>query len=318
MTLIVAIVGIVGAIIWLARATVRTADADEWLLHLRNGSLVHCGQGIRVLRLPGDVIVRFSTAVQRVRFTVCVLTNDRVSTELEGFFLWRVSEGEDAPLRAYRSLGITNREEGRHLTSRHHLLDRPQHHAFQAAAGAAALRYAGRYGFAALSHDPEPLLQQIQQELMRTLEPLGIEVDDLQLMRLDPTDADIIEQLSTPHREQAREQADLARARTREKQEALERRVSEARSARLAAEQHESIARKQAEAEARATRIRTLTAAESEKATDLRQAELERFRIEKMASAFSQLPIQKAEWVSSDDPMVSLARMMSTWKGAEA
>jgi hypothetical protein len=45
------------------------SQPDEWLLCIRNGRLVKAGVGISLWSRPFDVVVRFTSTVQRVRFT---------------------------------------------------------------------------------------------------------------------------------------------------------------------------------------------------------------------------------------------------------
>src|SRR6185369_17489337 len=52
------------------------AQPDEWLLCLRNGRLIKAGVGISLWRRPGDVVVRFTSTVQRVSFSVSALSRE--------------------------------------------------------------------------------------------------------------------------------------------------------------------------------------------------------------------------------------------------
>src|SRR5436190_441137 len=54
------------------------AKPDQWLLRIRDGRLVRAGIGISVWRRPGDAIVRFTSAVQRVAtLPTATLLSDR-------------------------------------------------------------------------------------------------------------------------------------------------------------------------------------------------------------------------------------------------
>ena len=60
------------------------AQPDEWLLRIRDGKLVRSGIGISVWRRPGDLIVRFTSTMQRVGFTAEALTREGIDVLLEG------------------------------------------------------------------------------------------------------------------------------------------------------------------------------------------------------------------------------------------
>ena len=75
------------------------AQPDEWLLCIRNGRLIQAGVGISLWRRPGDVVVRFTSTVQRVGFSVIALSRERLQVVLDGFILWSVSSEGDGPFR---------------------------------------------------------------------------------------------------------------------------------------------------------------------------------------------------------------------------
>ena len=54
------------------------ARPDEWLLRIRDGVLVRSGIGISVWRRPGDVVVRYTSAVQRVTFSALAPSREQV------------------------------------------------------------------------------------------------------------------------------------------------------------------------------------------------------------------------------------------------
>ena len=119
------------------------AQPDEWLLRIRNGRLVNAGVGIYLVRRPGDVVVRFTSAMQRVGFAVDALSRERLRFSIEGFILWSVAAAEESPFRAFQKLGLVNLDAPpRDLKSPKHLLSKPQHQAFQQLLGAAVRRLA--------------------------------------------------------------------------------------------------------------------------------------------------------------------------------
>ena len=84
------------------------AQPDEWLLCIRNGRLVKAGVGISLWRRPGDVVVRFTSTVQRVGFSTHALTREHLLVSIDGFILWSVSAQGDGPFRAFQKLGVSN------------------------------------------------------------------------------------------------------------------------------------------------------------------------------------------------------------------
>ena len=105
---------------------------DEWLLLIRDGVLVRSGIGIRLFRRPGDAVVRFTSAVQRVTFSAMASSREQLPFIIDGFALWTVIAEGDGPFRAFRNLGLANLAD-RHplLRSHKHLLTSQQYKAFQ-------------------------------------------------------------------------------------------------------------------------------------------------------------------------------------------
>src|SRR5262245_58130680 len=108
------------------------AQPDEWLLCIRNGTLVKAGVGIYLWRRPRDVVARFTSTMQRVSFAVEAISRERVPISIEGFIFWSVSSDGEGPFLAFQKLGVVNlNAPPRDLKSPKHLLSTPQHRAFQ-------------------------------------------------------------------------------------------------------------------------------------------------------------------------------------------
>src|SRR5512140_3122711 len=84
------------------------AQPDQWLLCIRNGRLVKAGIGISLWSRPFDAVVRFTSTVQRVGFSVPALSAERLPVQVDGFILWSVSRDGDGPFRAFQKLGVAN------------------------------------------------------------------------------------------------------------------------------------------------------------------------------------------------------------------
>ena len=121
------------------------ARPDEWLLQIRDGRMIRAGVGISIWRRPGDVLVRYSSAIQRATFSAIAPSRDQVPFAVEGFALWTVQSAGDGPFRAFRNLGLANLAE-RHpaLRSDKHLLTAAQYRAFQKLLAAEVQQLASR------------------------------------------------------------------------------------------------------------------------------------------------------------------------------
>jgi hypothetical protein len=58
---------------------------------MRNGRVIDAGIGLSLFRRPGDVGARFSSTVQRVRFTVEATSAEHLPLVIDGFILWSVA-----------------------------------------------------------------------------------------------------------------------------------------------------------------------------------------------------------------------------------
>jgi hypothetical protein len=219
----------------IARALV-IARPDEWLLCIRNGRLVKAGIGICLLRLPGDVVARFTSTMQRVGFSVGALSNERLRVSIDGFVLWSVSPDGDGPFRAFRKLGLVNLDAPPpDLKSPRHLLSTPQHRAFQQLLGAAVQRLAAARSLEDLLLRQDALVADLLEQLAVLEEEMGIRIDQVQVLQVRPADEELLRQMSAQVEERVREEAGNVRldAAERAKRRAIE---SEARIAQEQAE----------------------------------------------------------------------------------
>jgi len=200
------IAGPVSALIWLRWSFV-TAQPDEWLLRIRDGQLVKAGIGISFRRRPGDLIARFSSTVQRVGFKVEVLTQERLHVLVEGFVLWSVSPTADGPFQAFRNLGLANLNDHppADLTGKKHLLSKQQYCAFQDVFAAEVQRYAATASLDELMIGQDTFVAGVKEQLIEVSIPLGIRIEQFQLLQVKPVDPALQRALSTRYEEQARE-----------------------------------------------------------------------------------------------------------------
>jgi SPFH domain/Band 7 family protein len=288
------------------------ARPDEWLLLVRRGKLADAGVGIYAFRLPGDDVVRFSSTLQRVTFSVEALTADRLALAVEGFLLWTVSPANGMPLRAFAKLGLANLDRPpRELRSERHLLAAPQHHALQALVAAEALAVISALALEDAVSRPEALADQLRARLRRFGEGVGIEIQSLELARVRPADPAVLRELAAPREEALRRIAELERL---EASEAIDQRDRESRRrAALASEgverelQAERLAREEAAFLQRTVQLKREATAKRDVALELLEVELRKpqaildhelalLRARKAAQALEKL--REARWVS--------------------
>ena len=329
---------------------VEVSRPDEWLLVIRNGRLVRAGVGIYHVRRPGDVVARFTATIQRVRFVARALTRDHMPVNVEGFLLWAVAEAGDSPFRAFSRLGIVNLAHGQiRDANRKHLLTTPQHHAFQQLLAAAAQRRAAARDLGQLLGQQDAFVADLRQQLAVTTQEMGISLEDLQILSIQPADAEVLEQLGAGPSEALREEAARSRQKAEDKirrheaelashrleqQHAHELRALELERQRqlareeadreLWAEQQQREAEqlaarldaRRAEAQAEQDAALLLAGAEEQKSAEVREYELARLATERVAEALASLPLRDIQWISvgGDSPLAGIAGLVA---GAE-
>lgn len=295
------------------------AQPDEWLLCIRNGRLVKAGVGISLWRRPGDVVVRFTSTVQRVSFSVSALTRERLPALVDGFILWSVSPDDDGPFRAFQKLGVVNLDAPPpDLKSSKHLLSTPQHRAFQQLLGAAVQQIAAATSLNGLLGDQEGLVEALARHLAPLERELGVRVERVELLQVRPADEQLLRELSGAARAESRRQE-------LEREQAL-RLAEEANALQLqhAAQEREDLLlrarldRTRKEAEASRDAIAAVAAAEEQKSAAVRDHELSRLVAEKVGDALKQLPLKDARWVtvSPETPAGSLAALIESTRAA--
>jgi hypothetical protein len=253
LTVCLVVVVVVAVCAALARASFVSAQPDEWLVRVRDGRLVQAGVGISTWRRPGELVVRFTSTLQRVGFEVQGLTREQLPVKVEGFVFWSVAAEGDAPFRAFRQLGLANLcRPPADLKHPKHLFTGPQHRAFQQLILATVQRHVAALDLATVLFDQDTLLAGLRDRLDAEMHPLGIQVDQAQVTQARPADAAVLANLSAAEEERIREQAAQvrleARERSRRREIAVETALAEAESAaRSAREASEASARLDAE-----------------------------------------------------------------------
>ena len=375
----------------LATRLIVVGRPDEWVLKIRNGKLISAGIGIVAVRWPWERIVRFTAAMQRVAFTSSALSSETLSVTVEGFALWSVSPASDGPFKAFSKLGIVDTRELPDRADRHrkHLLQRPQHKAFQLLVAALVERQVAHIPLRSLLSRPDEFVARFREQLIAEVRPMGVEIDDVQILHIRPTDPAFLRQLSADIEERTREEAskrrlsadeeieqrkvvlaskleeekieahkanEVRRAQTalkiqEEKAALLEaqlkarhrelehhhnlRTMEEQQKHALALAQEENafalqdaVAKREKQAqdaklsgqlEQAKTRhdvIALLAQAEEAKSDALRQHEIARLSVDRMAEAFGKLPLEHAQWltVGNQSPVETLAALFTSWQ----
>jgi hypothetical protein len=201
-----------------ARWSFVTSQPDEWLIRIRDGKLALAGIGISIWRRPGDLIARFSSTIQRVSFKVDALTKESLHALIEGFVLWSVSSTDDGPFLAFRNLGVANLSNSPHdLASKKHLLTKQQYCAFQQVFAAEVQRYTATESLDQLMLGQEEFVEKVTQQLREVSTPLGIHIEQFQLLQVQPVDSALLRALSARYEQQARENEAQIRLETAER-----------------------------------------------------------------------------------------------------
>jgi hypothetical protein len=282
------------------------AQPDEWLLCIRNGRLVRAGIGIHLFRFPGDVVVRFTSTVQRVSFKVGALSSQQLRVTVDGFILWSLSAEEDAPFRAFQKLGLVNLDNPpEDLRSPKHLLTTSQHHAFQQLLGAAVQRLAATRSLEDLLLRQDAIVRDLQTLLANLEDEMGIHIDEVQILQIRPADEDLLREMSAQVEQSVRGEAETVRlgAAERAKRRAIE---SEARIA-----QERADARRQELEREKALRLAQIA---HDREVMSRQQEVE--RQEALAAEARAMEVAKA--VLAREEVQLAARLDRTRREADA
>ena len=301
---------------------------DEWLLHLRNGKLLRAGIGISAWRRPGDVIVRFTSAIQRVTFSAIAPSREQVPFLIEGFALWTVIAEGDGPFRAFRNLGLANLCDRRFvLKSEKHLLTSQQYKAFQSLLAAEVQQLASTISTTDLLTARESLLAGIAARLDRLAETLGFRLEKIELQQVRPADARLAADLAADRETAIREEAERVRLESRARlasetlarahalhlaEEGAARAIAAERSSREEAELVARLDRNRREAEGQRDAMILVGEAQERKSQPVRNHELATFTAEKVAAALGSMRETRWTTIGGDTPMEGLAAMIAS------
>lgn len=77
-----------------------TAQANEFLIHIRGGSVVRAGQGVSCFKWPSDSVAVVPTSIAKLSFSADQVTVEKVGVEVRGLAVYRIAD----PLLAYRMI----------------------------------------------------------------------------------------------------------------------------------------------------------------------------------------------------------------------
>jgi flotillin len=77
-----------------------TAQANEFLIHMRDGKVVRAGQGLSCFKWPSDSVAIVPTSIAKLTFAADQVTVEKVGVEVRGLAVYRIAD----PLLAYRMI----------------------------------------------------------------------------------------------------------------------------------------------------------------------------------------------------------------------
>ena len=81
------------------------AEANEWLLVIRNGELLKKGIGLSTWIWPGDQTVSFPSLINQVNFTAQQVSAEMQGIEVTGMLIWSVYREKNGPMDCYKFFG---------------------------------------------------------------------------------------------------------------------------------------------------------------------------------------------------------------------
>jgi hypothetical protein len=79
-----------------------TAQANEFLIQMRDGKVVRAGQGLSCFKWPSDSVAIVPTSIAKLGFAADQVTVEKVGVEVRGLAVYRIAE----PLLAYRMIDL--------------------------------------------------------------------------------------------------------------------------------------------------------------------------------------------------------------------
>ena len=80
--------GVLLVVAWQIKSRYVSADANEWLLLIKDGKLRKGAVGITVFRGIGESVVKFPSLLNKVTFSAQQVSKEMQGVELSGFIIW--------------------------------------------------------------------------------------------------------------------------------------------------------------------------------------------------------------------------------------
>ena len=77
-----------------------TANANEFLIQMRRGRVIHSGQGLSCFKWPWDSVAVVPTSIAKLTFSADQVTVEKVGVEVRGLAVYRIAD----PLLAFRMI----------------------------------------------------------------------------------------------------------------------------------------------------------------------------------------------------------------------
>lgn len=81
------------------------AEPDEWMIVMRDGKVIEVGVGISYTAGIHDVVVKFPSKINKVRFSAQQVTQEMQGIEVSGIIIWSIYRDRDGPVKAFKYLG---------------------------------------------------------------------------------------------------------------------------------------------------------------------------------------------------------------------
>lgn len=244
-----------------------TAQANEFLIQMRDGKVLRAGQGLSCFKWPSDSVAVVPTSIAKLGFSADQVTVEKVGVEVRGLAVYRIAE----PLLAYRMIDL----------DRASLTDILREMFVGATRRIVAsltldecIRHRKDHIATALMDEIRPILAGEGASDDTSTTGWGVVLDTIEIQDVRVLSAEVFERLQAPFRERLALDALVAENRVTEERAKLERerRSSEetARRELMAVEEARMAAERRREAERRAH--------DDDLASRRLQAELERAR----------------------------------------
>ncbi len=261
-----------------------SAEAHEHLLLIRNGAVIRSQQGGSVWKRPSDTVARIDTSVHRLRFTADQITRERVGVQVTGLAVFRVV----APEVAYRMLDLRDPE--RHQAILEQMFVGATRRLVATLSLDDCLTRRKDALAAELMAEVAPVVGGRGHTSDGTDRGWGVAIDTIEIQDVRVLSAEVFEQMQAPFRAElalqaVRAQADVAAAQARVAAEV--ERAAEARRAELFAHEQARIDAERARArdhvEHEAALQRAAQEAALRRAAEVAEAERERVRLDAAA-----------------------------------